>query len=120
MYASGRWYLKEADPSNRVGGYVIKAGDAQIVNNYDDLMELLRLDYFDNPYSKTPSKKYIQILYKTDDTAEMKVPIGANDPWPCTSKGFLANTNGEILPEYTSPRAQVNTGEIYLVDGKTG
>ena len=62
----------------------------------------------------------MEILYKTDKADKITIPIGEGDPWPCTNKGFLANVNGEIVPEYYSPRLEPSEGEMYLVDGITG
>lgn len=112
--------LKESDAYGTIGGYVLKAGDTKAIGTYDDLMATLRLDYINNPFEKTPSKNFVEILYKANKAGEMTIPIGVDDPWPCTSKGFLANVNGEIVPEYKSPYLEPSGGEMYLVDGITG
>ena len=83
-------------------------------------MATLRLDYINNPFEKTPSKNFVEILYKTKYADKITIPIEEGYPWPCTNKGFLANVNGEIVPEYYSPRLEPSVGEMYLVDGITG
>lgn len=112
--------LKENGAYRELGGYVIKAGDTKVITTYDDLMNTLRLDYLDNNFMKTPSKNFVEIFYRTPKASEMSVPIGITDPWPCTSKGFLANTNGAVAPEYLSGYFTPSEAELYLVDGFTG
>ena len=113
-------FFKGEDAYNQIGGYVLKAGDTRPINTFDDMMNSLRLDYLDNNFAKTPSKKFVEIFYKTDSADQFTIPIGASDAWPCTRKGFLANTNGEVMPEYFSGRFFPSEAEAYLVDGITG
>lgn len=54
--------LKENGAYNEIGGYVLKAGDTKAIITYNDLMATLRLDYINNPFEKTPSKNFVEIL----------------------------------------------------------
>lgn len=81
----------------------------------------LRVDYLNNKFVN--SKNFFEIMYKTKYTDKLTVPIGAPDPWPCTYKGFLANTNDVVEPEYafsSGTYVDPDIGEIYFVDGTTG
>jgi len=90
----------------RIGGFVYRAVDVIILENYFDLYNGIRLDFKGSRYN--PEKDYALgvIRFYTDSTDKLEIPYSkemggsTSGEFPFTGHGFASSTNGAIVPEY--------------------
>ena len=103
-----------------LGGYVARADDVVHIKGTSDIIESLRLDYPNTPFTNEGS--YGVIRYKTPEPKNLEIPYGERfggtntDGLPCTLNGFSGCRNGEIVPEFKAVRGYPMDGaKLYQV-----
>lgn len=103
-------------------GFIAREADLVGVKHYDDMVEALRLDYFNGQGVRSAfpegGNSYGMIRYKSTDAYKAETPFnkefgGAFDsPPPFGGSGFTTSRDSRIIPEYSIPRQQRETPAI--------
>ena len=123
--------IPEADIQNylsgkytEISGYIARTDDVLHVKGSANVIESLRLDYPNTPFTNEGS--YGVIRFQTPKPENLNIPYGKQfggtntDGLPCTLNGFSGARNGEIVPEFKVPwenkSVPKNGAKLYQID----
>lgn len=113
-----KWQLGKNNPNFKgasllKNGFLTKAEDYITPRSIEELIENLRLDYKNTPFSK--NEGFVVIEFKSDDTFKIDHAFNTsqnNNPLPYTKTG-MTGSKQNIIPEY------VNQDDIIFKGGET-
>jgi hypothetical protein len=135
--SSAFFVANESSAQKSLGGYMTTAQDAKHLNNYNDILHGMRLDYSGSAFVTSDATSCVVIRFQSDNVDMLEIPRNfnnggtLNDPgnpspynknsYPFTGHGFTSGDNGTLgVPEwrieYPNALTLKDGAEMYIVN----